>query len=108
MFRQLDGYDSGARSQLAAIQRSWTGTLDSASWVGSSAPYSQDVTATGMTASIVPIVDVDLSECVDYTAEQAMITAFGLLYRVVSGTNKITAYATAVPTSNIDLFIKGV
>lgn len=108
MFRQLDGYDSGARSQLASIGQSWTGSLEAESWTGSEAPYYQDVTASGMTSSRIPMVDVDLSGCADYAAETAMLTDFALLYRVTSGTDKVTVYANDLPSADIDLTIRAV
>lgn len=106
MLKKIKDIDQSARSQLAQIAQNWRGTLDAESWTGASAPYSQDVTTAEMTADDIPLVDVDLSDCADYAAEQAMLKDFLLLYRVVSGADKITVYATSVPAGDIGLLIR--
>ncbi len=65
-------------------------------WSGSAAPYSQTITVTGITASDNPVVDVTMSGT--YATDQARLTDWGKIYRIVTAANKITVYATAKTT----------
>lgn len=82
----------------------YTGTLASASWTGSSAPYSQTITVTGMASTDNAVTDVALTGT--YATDQAILENFALVYRMVSGTNQVTAYANAIPTVDIPLQFK--
>lgn len=83
-----------------------TATLAAGSWVGSSAPYSQAVTIAGVTvAGKPPIIDVVLSDT--YAKALNELTAYGLVYRFkVTADNTVTAYATAVPVTAINIHAK--
>ena len=83
-----------------------TATLASGSWVGSSAPYTQDITITGVTtAGKPPIIDVVLSDT--YATAMSELTAYGLVYRFkVTADNTVTAYATSVPSVAINIHAK--
>lgn len=83
-----------------------TATLASGSWSGSSAPYSQAVTIAGVTAAgKPPIIDVVLSDT--YATALLELAAYGLVYRFkVTGDNTVTAYATAVPATAINIHAK--
>jgi len=83
-----------------------TATLSAGSWSGSSAPYSQAVTITGVTvAGKPPIIDVVLSDT--YATALNELTAYGLVYRFkVTGDNTVTAYATAIPATAINIKAK--
>ena len=65
-------------------------TLLSADWVGDSAPYTQTVTYSGMTASVVPEIGVVISDIVETGLEQQK--QWGNITRAVSGANSITFY----------------
>lgn len=82
----------------------YTGTLASASWTGASAPYSQTITVTGMASTDNAVTDVALTGT--YATDQAILTNFAIVYRMVSGTNQVTAYANAIPTADIPLQFK--
>ena len=41
-----------------------------------------------------------------YATDQAILEGFALVYRMVSGTNQVTAYANAVPAVDIPLQFK--
>jgi len=90
----------------ADISTERTATLASGSWSGSSAPYSQAVTITGVTvAGKPPIIDVVLSDT--YATALLETAAYGLIYRFkVTGDNTVTAYATAVPSQAINIHAK--
>jgi hypothetical protein len=81
-------------------------TIPSTVWTGASAPYSKTIAVAGMLATDNPIVDVDLSSAANYAAEQAILTAWGLVYRIATGTDEITVYATAVPITDIPIALK--
>jgi len=90
----------------ADISTERTATLASGAWSGSSAPYSQAVTITGVTvAGKPPIIDVVLSDT--YATALLETAAYGLIYRFkITGDNTVTAYATAVPSQAINIHAK--
>jgi len=90
----------------ADISTERTATLATGSWAGASAPYSQAVTITGVTtAGKPPIIDVVLSDT--YATAQLELAAYGLVYRFkVTADNTVTAYATAVPATAINVHAK--
>ena len=90
----------------ADISTERTATLATGSWSGASAPYSQAVTITGVTtAGKPPIIDVVLSDT--YATALNELTAYGLVYRFkVTADNTVTAYATAVPATAINVHAK--
>lgn len=83
-----------------------TAILLSANWTGTVAPYSQTITVVGMLETDNPVVDVDLSNAEDYEEEQAILTAWGLVYRIVTAEDEITVYATDIPITNIPIALK--
>lgn len=99
--------ESATLSELGHVNHATlTATIPTTDWTGSSAPYNKEVTVTGMLATDNPVVDVDLSGAADYTAEQAILTAWGLVYRIVTGADKITVYAATVPETAIPIALK--
>ena len=76
------GYESKASKVM------FTSLTITATWTGTSAPYTQDVTVTGMTANdephIMPVYSTTLATA------QAQEIAYGMISKAVSGTNKIT------------------
>lgn len=83
-----------------------TATLATGSWSGASAPYTQDMTITGVTtAGKPPIIDVVLSDT--YATAQSELIAYGLVYRFkVTATDTVTAYATSAPATAINIQAK--
>jgi len=90
----------------ADISTERTATLATGSWSGASAPYSQAVTITGVTtAGKPPIIDVVLSDT--YATAVAQLAAFSKVFRFkVTADNTITAYASEVPATAIDIHAK--
>lgn len=76
----------------------YTGTL-STSWSGSSAPFSQAVTISGILATDVPIVDVIMSGT--YSTDVARNADWSNIYRIVSSANTLTFYAIEKPTVSL-------
>lgn len=70
-------------------------------WTGSAAPYTQEITVTGITANDKPLVDVTMSGT--YTTDQARLAEWNKIYRIVTAANKITVYATAKTTAELPI-----
>jgi len=81
-----------------------TATLTAASWTGTTSPYSQSVTVSGVVSTDTPIIDVVMSGT--YSTDEAMAEAWGYIYRAVTGNDSITFYATEKPTINLPIQIK--
>lgn len=95
-------YD-GSYYQLIAVDRTninYTATIGT-TWTGSAAPYTQDITVTGITANDKPIIDVTMSGT--YTTDQTRLAEWGKIYRIVTAANKITVYATAKTTASLPI-----
>ena len=84
---------------------SFTGTLSTTGWNGTSAPYTQTVTINGILASAPPpAIDVELSSTWSTALQQE--EAWALIKRVAYADNSLTFYADAKPT--VALNFKGV
>ena len=82
-------------------------TLLADNWVGESAPYTQTVTYSGMTALVVPEIGVVISDTVETGLEQQK--QWGNITRAVSGTNSITFYCYKTkPTIDLTANVKAV
>lgn len=79
-------------------------TLLSTGWTGSAAPYSQEVTVTGITAADTPLVDI--VQTGTEATDEPMREAWGVVTRIVTSAGKITAYASEKPTVNIPIQLK--
>lgn len=90
-----DGYES----QLYSLPK-FTASLPSNGWTDQTGYYTQTVTVTGMTASLIPAVYLATSAG---AKDEDLAEAFGHLYRVESGSGKLTFYADEEPTENISL-----
>ena len=82
----------------------YTTTIAIADWTGTG-PFTVAKTVSGILATDVPIIDIDLStvafaDVPDYLGE------WGFVYRVVATLNTLTFYATETPTKDFDINIK--
>ena len=84
--------------KATGIQKVYTGTL-STSWSGSSAPYTQAVTVSGILSTDRPTVDFTCSGT--YATDQSREEGWLNVYRAVTAANKITFYAHEKPTVSI-------
>lgn len=82
----------------------YSASLPSSGWTGSAAPYSQEVTVTGITAADTPLVDIVQTGA--EATDEPMREAWGVVTRMVTGAGKITAYASEKPTVNIPIQLK--
>ena len=81
-----------------------TATLTAVSWTGTTSPYSQSVTVSGIASTDTPIIDVVMSGT--YSTDEARIEAWGYIYRAVTAKGSITFYATEKPTVGLPIQIK--
>lgn len=82
-----------------SVSTVYTGNLTVAGWSGNAAPYSQAVTITGILATDTPIVD--LVPSTTYATAEPQIEGWANIYRAVAAANKITFYATDIPTVSL-------
>lgn len=95
-----DGEMNVDLSDVDKLKNVRTATITT-TWVGSTAPYTQDITLTGITASDTPIIDI-----VPTTQEQ--IDEWSKISKITTGTNKITVTCFEdKPTVFIPIQIKG-
>lgn len=71
------------------------------SWTGSSAPYTQTITVSGILASDNPIVDCVLSST--YSTAKAQLEAYSNIYQITTAANSITVRATAKTTTAVPI-----
>ena len=89
-------------------------TLVSGSWTGSEAPYTQDLTFTGMKATDFPFADLNLGDTtynsgagIVYPDDvEAISGAWGLIYRGVTTTDTVTFYANDIPEVDIPIIVR--
>lgn len=81
---------------------SWVANSDSST--NTDYPYKYSVSASGMTATDVPICQLFGTGTVTTQAEMADIA---LVQEIVSGTDTLTLYATGLPTNNLVLQVIG-
>lgn len=92
-------------SDLAKVR---TATLAAGSWT-SSAPYTQAVNVTGITANDAPVISAGAPSTMNAANYTALIKNFAMIDRAVTSAGKITFYCyRKKPTAAIPLYIKGV
>jgi len=91
-----NGAVTAAKLAAGAVSTVYTGTLTTAGWTGSAAPFSQALTVNGMFATDKPVVDLTMSGT--YATDEAREAAWSSVYRAVPGTNRLTVYAREKPT----------
>ena len=98
-------WTAGTHQELADKPFSFTGTLTTSGWTGTSAPYTQTVTVNGILASAPPpVIDVELSAT--WSTALTEEEAWGLIKKITYADNSLTFYADAKPT--VALNFKGV
>lgn len=97
---RLSRFLAKAKETFATV-KSYTVTVGT-SWSGSSAPYKQNITVSGMLATDEPIVDL-ITSTSGYETEMA---EFAKIFKIVASANKITVYATEKTTNSIQIKLK--
>lgn len=93
------------RDRLAQLTQLYTVTINTTNWVGTSAPYTQEITINGILETDTPIIDVVLSSMPSTALLQER--AWNCVSRIVTSTNKITIYCNKKkPTVAIPIQIK--
>lgn len=82
----------------------YSASLTSTGWTGDAAPYTQEVTVTGITAADTPLVDI--VQTGTEATDEPMREAWGVVTRIVAGAGKVTAYASEKPAVNIPIQLK--
>ena len=75
------------------------------SWTGTSAPYTQSITVSGIKSNDRPIMDLNLANTA-YANVENVSSQYSKIYRAVSGSNKITFYASEKTTVSIPIVLK--
>lgn len=88
-------------TNFTGVQKTYTFTLGT-SWSGSSAPYTQAVTVSGILATDTPILDL-VTTTSGYEDEE---TAWGNVFKAVTSANTITFYAKDATTTSITVQAK--
>lgn len=90
----------------AAVKYSYTATIPAAGWT-SSAPYTQTISVSGVTAAMTPTVDV--VQGADADAAALILDAWACVSRIDTGANKITVTCyDKAPAVNIPIQLVGV
>ena len=84
-----------------ATVKHFTGTLLDDGWTGTSAPFSQAITVSGILETDKPKVDVVVSST--YATAETEVEAWGYVYRIVTSQNGVTAYATEKPEVSLNI-----
>ncbi len=84
-----------------AVSAVYTATLPAAGWMGSEAPYTQDVSVNGMLGTDMPIVDLMFSG--SYAADAAAEAAWTKVYRVAASDGRLTFYAHEKPDTALSV-----
>lgn len=85
----------------------WTGTLTTAGWSGTAAPYTQTLTISGMQATDNPFLGPNYTST-DVDTVKGQEEAFSLIGRIDSGTGNITVYIyeDSKPEVDIPILVK--
>ena len=86
-----------------AVSVSYAVDLEVSGWAGSSAPYTQEISVSGIKSTDNPIIDVSFSGT--YSTDKNRYDQFALVYRAKTASNKITFYATEEPTVKLPVRI---
>jgi len=87
-----------------ATEDIFTATLESADWTGTTAPFTQVKTISGILATDTPIVDVVMSGT--YATDEARQEAWSNIYRITTANDSITLYAKEKPTVSLPIQLK--
>lgn len=95
-------------SAINALFGRTTATLVTGSWLGSSAPYTNTVSVSGITSTDTPIIALNLASNTAAATVKATQKCWSFVTKITSGNGSITAYAYQKPTVDIPIVIKGV
>ena len=94
--------------ELNKMASTKTVTIPTSGW-SSSAPYTQDVAVSGITASNMPEVYLHYPDSITASNAEAYVEAYGYINKVVTGAGKITVTAFyEKPSVDVTVMLKGV
>lgn len=78
----------------------------STTWSGTEAPYTQNITISGMSADDDDTPLVDLIPSDTYATAQSQLADWGKIYKITTAANQITVYATDKTTIALPIQLK--
>lgn len=99
---------NGTNSAINAMIGTKTATIPSNGWTGSSAPFQNTITVSGIVSTDTPIIALNLANNTTAANATAAHQAWSYINSMVTGSGTITAYANKKPTVNLPIIIKGV
>ncbi len=97
---------TAAKIKSGAVSQTYTATITADGWTGDAAPYTNEITVSGLLATDTPFVDMVASGT--YATAETEIEAFANIYKMVTAANKLTVYATEKPEVDLTVQIKAV
>ena len=91
---------TAAKVATGAVSTVYTATIGT-TWSGSAAPYTQTITVVGITANDKPIIDIIPSST--YSTAEEQLEAWASIYRIVTGADTITVYASEETTTAVPI-----
>lgn len=79
-------------------------TIENTGWEGSTAPFTKNISVSGIVSNDNPIIDIVQSGV--FANDENLIAEWSKITRIVSGENILTVTANAIPTVNIPIQIK--
>ena len=79
-------------------------TIENTGWEGSTAPFTKNISVSGIVSSDNPIIDIVQSGV--FADDENLIAEWSKITRIVSEENILTVTANAIPTVNIPIQIK--
>lgn len=99
-----DGSVTAPKIADGAVSQIFTAMITAVGWTGDAAPYTNEVTVTGLTANDNPFVDMLVSST--FETAKTEIEAFANIYRMVTAENKLTVYASEKLPVDLNIQIK--
>jgi hypothetical protein len=96
---------SATLSVLGHVQTGvFTATITTASWTGTTSPFTNATTVSGILATDTPIIDIVLTGT--FADDEDIIEAWGGVYRAVTTADVVTFSATDLPTVDLPIQLK--
>jgi hypothetical protein len=81
-----------------------TATITTASWTGTTSPFTSITTVSGIQSNDVPIIDIVMSGT--FADDEVFIEEWAYVYRAVTTTDSVTFSATDLPTVDLPIQLK--
>lgn len=91
-------------SKVFAKTETYTTTIQSNSWNGSSAPYTADISLSGIKSTDNPMIDLVVSETLATATNE--VENWSYVYKIITNNDGIKLYATEKPAVALSLQLK--